>query len=57
MLEKPKLGVPQQDYGGQFEVLQFNGSSGLEGKVTLGLVYENAQKEKAYGRKLCIKSE
>jgi hypothetical protein len=57
-LEKQCLGIPQQDYVGQFEVLQFNGNSGLEGKVTLGLVvYENDQNVKAYGRKCCIKSE
>jgi hypothetical protein len=56
-LEKQRLGVPTQDYGGQFEVLQFNGASGLEGKVTLGIAYENDQKVKAYGRKRCIKSE
>ena len=56
-LEKEYLGIPTQDYGGQFEVLQFDGTSSWEGKVTLGLVYENDQKIKAYGPKRCIKSE
>jgi hypothetical protein len=56
-IEKESLGIPQEDYGGQFEVLQFSGKNDLEGKVTLGLVYENDQKQKAYGRKRCLKSE
>jgi hypothetical protein len=40
--------LPQEDYGGQFEVLEFKENSGLEGKVSLGLVYENDQKEKVW---------
>jgi hypothetical protein len=56
-MENEHIGIPHFDYGGQFEVLQFVGNSVHEGKVTLGLAYENGQKEKAFGRKRCIKSE